>query len=170
MAGYVVNIPVHGVKESDIAAIAATIRNGNIDTVSGSHRITKEGGMIDINVLNEEKQDIKTQNFVYNLKEDDIQTSDALTNDNSVRPQGLKCDICKSLYNVVNSIGCGVGAATMCAAAGFGTGGGALGPCVVIVPGFCAIYKEYQDHKGMSAENICGDGIPGAPDPGLGYC
>lgn len=173
VAGYVVNIPVHGVRESDIAGISATISNGNVDKVTGSRRITREDGTVDIDLFKREKQSVETQNIVYNPNKGDHHQSDTSERNDSVHLQGLlpsKCTVCKSLYNAANSTGCGVTAAMLCAAAGFGTAGGALTICTPMVPAFCAVYNEYQNANGMSAENLCGDGIPDAPDSGLGYC
>lgn len=170
VVGYIVNVPVHGVTDSDIAGISATIRNGDIETVSGSRRTAREDGTVDIDMFRQGKQGVKVQNFSQNPNKIVDLEAHSDESDDTVHTQGLECTVCKALYNAARSVGCSVTAAMLCAAAGFGTAGGALTVCTPMVPAFCAVYNEYQNVNGMSAEDICGDGIPGAPDEGLGYC
>lgn len=63
-------------------------------------------------------------------------------NNNAITAASLECDACKGIGNVICKVGCGVGIAAICLAAGIASGGTGVVVCSSVAATLCHIYTS----------------------------
>lgn len=149
--GYLVEIPLMGLDDADTGGITITIVDESVEDVSASKRKSLGSDSLEIEWFEQNNGVVSSEQLIYGSGTVEKDGED-------IQPHFFHpstCDICKSLYNAARSIGCGVSASALCAAAGLATAGAVLGTCTAMVPGICSILNDLQDSHDMSPEDVC---------------
>lgn len=129
------------------------------EAVAAGASIVEYDGDVPTTVTIVEYDDGGVDTSTHALDLDDLATPDAEAESDGVTVQQTDCEICRSIFEVACSVGCGIGGLALCTLAGITTFGVASIACGAIGTAVCYFVGEYGCDPG--AETACSE---------LNYC